>query len=152
MITYCRVGETAAEKRRFYFLLLDSSGNAVTGQTGDPDFSKDGAAFTSTGIGSATEVSNGLYYADLDSAPSEGFYIARWKPGTTVEQHAYAMNTIQVGGNVGDALARLTNETQTDKVAFTTKVYDAGGVSGANVIKTLTVGPGGTNKSNITMS
>lgn len=56
--------EGTAARRRFPILLVDGSGEKVTGETGTPDISKNFGTFAATSA-TLTEVANGTYYVEL---------------------------------------------------------------------------------------
>lgn len=63
--------ESTAALRRVAFdvrYMQDLGAGPITGATGQPQISTDGAAWTNTGISTITEIGNGRYYADLTQA------------------------------------------------------------------------------------
>jgi hypothetical protein len=87
--------EATAALRRVYFHLVDAT-DGITAETGEgagqPEVSSDGAAFTSTGIGTLTHIGSGRYYADLTQA-----LVAT--AGTAIETRYKSANTAESPGD-----------------------------------------------------
>lgn len=80
--------ESTAALRRFPVYLVDSSDGLtpVTGETGTPQISKNGGAFSNTSA-SLTEVSNGFYYVELTQTELDtlGMVTIRYTSGNVAE-------------------------------------------------------------------
>lgn len=127
------VSQATASKRRMFWHLVGPDGiTPVTGETGQPQISHSGAAFTATGIGAVVEIGQGAYYAELTAAAvaTAGDVIrGRYKSANTAECPAHELVRV-VAYDPDDAaalgLSRLdtavtTRAAQTDATAIKAK-------------------------------
>ncbi len=123
--------EAEAARRRFYFHLVDSSGNPVTTKNGQqPQISVNGAAFTATGIGTLTAIGTGYYYADLTQTTTQTNFaviLARYDDGDTVE--CMALNTLIIGSELAKRTQQNVGTVETDRDTARTKVFKADGTT-----------------------
>ena len=126
-----RRAEPTAARRRMYFHLEDSNGDPVTDKsTEQPEISIDGAAWTSTGIGTLTHIGTGYYYADVTTAALTivaGLIMGRFDDGDTVE--CMGLNALLVGGMAARAAAASMNKVRTDRATAETVIYDQDGTT-----------------------
>lgn len=115
---YIRKNESEAALRYIYFDLADVADfhTPEVGEAGgQPQISIDGAAYADAGIGVlvAVTAAAGAYYAEVTQAACNVNYAeirGRFKSAATAE--ARGRNVIIVGGDIQDAMARLTNTTE----------------------------------------
>ncbi len=98
--------ESTSARRRLYFQCYDAT-DGITPETGEaggqPQISRDGSSWTSTGIGTLVDIGNGRYYADLTQAATNydnAIILSRYKSVNTSE-------TIGSTGIVDSALIDL---------------------------------------------
>ena len=103
-----KAGQTDAAKLRMFWHLVGPDGiTPVTGETGQPQISPNGAAFTATGIGALVEIGFGAYYSVLTSGAvaTAGTVIrGRYKSANTAECPAHELVRV-VAYDPDDAVA-----------------------------------------------
>lgn len=132
-VQHVRKNEATAAKRRMFFHCVDAT-DGYTPKTGEateqPEISIDGAAWTSSGIGTLTAIGNGDYYADVTQATVNynwRLIRARYKSAATRE--ARAENVLLVGGSLHEAIAAVTNKTVYDSSDGSIDVMEADGTT-----------------------
>ncbi len=130
---YVRRNEAVGLLRRVYFSLVDVT-DGYTPETGEaggqPEISIDGAAYTSTGIGTLTAIGYGEYYAEVSQATvnrNDGVITARYKSAATRE--AKSENALLIGVDLREAAGRLTNSTVLDISTGKIQVLKADGTT-----------------------
>ena len=113
-----RRNEATAANRRLYFDPVDAT-DGFTPELGEaggqPQISTDGVTWTNTNVGTLTHTGIGRYYADVTQAGlliNSGLIMGRYKSAATRETRS--LNALDVGGDLQDAIARLTNTTELD--------------------------------------
>ena len=83
--------ESTSARRRLYFQCFDATDGITpeTGETGgQPEISRDGSGWSTTGIGTFINIGNGRYYADLTQAATNydnAIILSRYKSANTSE-------------------------------------------------------------------
>lgn len=130
---YVRKNEAIAARRRLHFHLVDLT-DGFTPETGEaagqPEISIDGAAFSSSGIGTLTAIGYGDYYAEVAQAAvnlNDGVIRGRYKSANTRE--ARSLNVLIVGVDLREAAGALTNTTVADIATGNLTVKKADGTT-----------------------
>jgi len=131
---FIKKDEATAARRRVYLHLVDAT-DGITPETGEaagqPQFSKNGAAFGNTSA-TLTSVGNGTYYVELTTGEVDtyGFLLVRYKSGNTAEAQEirqvvdFDPYSAVTPASVVDAIAIKKN---TALNAFTFPMRDANG-------------------------
>ena len=128
-----RRNESTAAKRTMYFFLSASANPSIpgkTGESGQPQISTAGGAFTDTGIAVLTELTNGWYKAALTQAATDiatGLIVGRVKTTNAMEQPAAF--AYEVGGSLDYIGAFFTNKKRLNKITGVITVFDQDGSS-----------------------
>lgn len=131
------LNETTAAKKRVYFHLVDVT-DGMTPETGEaggqPQISRNGSAFSDTGIGVLVAIGNGRYYAELTDA-AVGSSAAL---GDIIETRYASANTAECPGDSVEIIAFPLWHASAEKLKQSASVIGVGEVDDTALTPTAT--------------